>query len=194
MAAKAFLSLNFEITSFLIQSYRDGRDRVFLGLYKGQFKCLIIISLACFLFSPKAKSQKTNELVYNQLLGEYLSSKSRWKELSGFRTDYVDSLAKVDSTQKTSLSLANPEIQFLKGSNQKYLRTVSILVSTSDGEDKLLSSSDSLSLKEIQKVRKSKYTELKGEHPSALRKFLLPAAAIVGGISGIISLFYIRSR
>jgi len=194
MPAKAILSLNFEIYPFLIQSYRVQGDRAFSGLKNKLFKLLIIIGLAWLSLGSFAKSQISNDLVYNQLLEEYLSSKSSWKSVLGFRTPYVDSLLRVDTTQSITLNLADPEINYRRVQGGRYLRSLSVLVSSSDGEDQLLQRSDTLSSKEINESRRSVHPNLRGEHPSTLRRCLMPAGTILGGIAGIISLFYIRSR
>ena len=46
---------------------------------------------------------------------------------------------------------------------------------------------------QLRQVRKSRYAELRGNDPRWTVRILVPAAIIVSGITGIISLFYTRS-
>lgn len=167
-----------------------------MARFCGSFSVLIISGLALSFTPNICKSQKTNELCFNELVGNFLANDAReFAGVSGFRTSGLEKY--LDSTESAPyrLRIEAPQVNYEKLKGSQFAREVSAELTFVDSTDHLtvLTFRDTIQRREISATRKTKFSELKGTDPRWLPKYLLPAAFIGVGITGIISLFYIRS-
>lgn len=173
-----------------------GRDNRFKDDFWRPVYLLIISTLWTTNFALYAKAQKTNELCFEELMGNFLASDSRkYSAVIGFRTPGLNGV--VDSTLGVPLSLRidPPQVSFEKIDREKYTREVLVDVVFIDSTEQLRSLvwRDTIGRRDIGKVRRTKYPELKGTDPRWAARFLAPGIMLGAGIAGILSLFYIRS-
>lgn len=164
--------------------------------FKRPFYLLIISTLAFSFYPNFCKSQKTNELCFDELVGNFLSKDSReFSGVSGFRTSGLENFLDSTATAPFRLRIEPPSVNYEKLEGSEFAREVSAELSFVDSTDHLtiLTWRDTIQRREISATRKTKFHELKGNDPRWLSKYLVPAAFIGVGITGIISLFYIRS-
>jgi hypothetical protein len=157
---------------------------------------LIISGLAISVFPNICKAQITNELCFNELVGDFLSTDSRkFSGVDGFRTPALEKFLDSTAGANYRLRIDPPSVNYEKLKGAQFAREVSAELNFVDSTDHLtvLTWRDTIQRREIPATRKTKISELKGSDPRWFSKYLVPAAFIGVGITGIISLFYIRS-
>lgn len=187
------------ILSLLIPSYGQGGDRRFWRMFfRGSF-VLIVNAFAFFGFFSCCSAQISNEAYFEEAVRTHLSSQGvPFNSWLGFLTEPSEGLVKIDSSSQLSFYVQSPEVEFGKLEDGSFSRSIRFVIEHQIGDSAVLSiakqHSDTVSRKELKLVRKSKYPELRGVSPQFSRRILVPTVLIVSGITGIISLFYIRSK
>ena len=158
---------------------------------------ILIFSTLLFTFPPIfSKSQISNQLVYESLVKQLVADHHRpFDSLLGVVTPSLDSAFVSDSTVNCNLQVGPPRINWRKVGKRTYLREVeaTILYTDSIGGEFLAVRSDTVPARDIRKLRKSDLSELRGDDPRIVSKYIAPALLIGTLIAGIISLFYLRS-
>lgn len=185
---------------------RSGKADVSHGLsvdhsfVKGFFylcNLLIISIVLLFSITQTAKSQISNELVFDSMLIGFCQGKAdKLSKVTGFLTSGLEDNLKNKLKGSDSMEVETPRIKYSKvGDNDvERILEIDLILSRETGEMEKLSFRDTLDRKSLRKVRSTKYPELKGEHPSTFRRYILPSIGLAAGVGSIVSLFYIRSR
>lgn len=153
--------------------------------------------LVASLWINPVKSQITNELYFDTAIANHLAkSPTKFGTVDGFLTDHARSLVKLDSTLALQFFVEIARLSFDKV-DDAYVRTFQLVMEHRIGDSAVASFSqqlnDTIPKAQLRQVRKSRYAELRGNDPRWTVRILVPAAIIVSGITGIISLFYTRS-
>ncbi len=162
-----------------------------------RFRNLLIISIVLLLAKPQiANSQISNELVFDSMLIGFCQEKAdKLSKVTGFLTSGLEDNLKNKLKGSDSMEVEAPRIKYSKvGDDIERLLEIDLILSRETGEMEKLSFRDTLDRKSLRKVRSTKYPELKGEHPSTFRRYILPSIGLAAGVGSIVSLFYIRSR
>ena len=181
-------------TDFL---YGSSPYRSFWSPFFSRCKGLIISTVFFLLIFISAKGQITNELAFDSIVVGYcVENGNDIRKVTGFLTEGLNSGLEGKLKGKDTLEINPPTVSFEKLDSKKILRKleVEMTVDQKSGQMKMLSYQDTLSRKDLRKVRSTKHPALKGEHPGLFKRYILPAAALAGGVASIASLFYIRSR
>jgi hypothetical protein len=172
-------------------------DRVLKRMKFWPFFRLIFSLLAASLLINPVKSQITNELYFETAIASHLAkSPTKFGSVDGFLTDHAQSLVALDSALALQFFVEVARLGFDKVDGG-YARTFQLVMEHRIGDSAVASFSqqlnDTIPKAQLRQVRKSRYAELRGNDPRWTVRILLPAAIIVTGITGIISLFYTRS-
>ena len=157
----------------------------------------MIISILPVLISPTfSKAQKINELCFEDLVGNFLAKDVReFSSYNGFTTEGLRE--KIDSVSGApfKLMIEDPEVNFENIPGPYFVRSIAVNLIFQDTMDhaSTVTWTDTLHRKQIGEVRKTAYRKLRGTDPRFAPKYLTPGLLVAAGISGIISLFYIRS-
>lgn len=158
---------------------------------------MLTISVLLFTFPPFfSKSQISNQLVYESLVKQLVADHHRpFDSLLGVVTPGLEAALKKEPSANCNLQVGPPRISWRKAGKGSYLREVeaTILYTDSIGGEYLATKTDTLDSRDIRKVRKADFPELRGDDPRIVSKYIGPAALIGTLIAGIISLFYLRS-
>ena len=196
MPANAIFAASSEKTVLTEGSLRRHRDRVLNRLKMGMFIMLIFSVLETTFFVKMAKAQISNELCFQDLTLKFLRSQTKdFRDVTGFTTTgLLENIVPVKSSPYT-LEIGVPDVMYERLPGKRFLRTMemNLIFRDSSEHEYNVIQTDTLRRKEIRQARKTKYAELRGEDPRFVPKYLVPALMIGAGISGIISLFYIRS-
>ena len=193
MHFKAILKASKRIKYFLVQVPGFRQD---LRFWKVIFKSFIISLIGFFLTQTCIKAQLSNEIVYENLILDYLRLDLRTiSEVKGIVTPKMKQEIKTKANGDFVLQLESPLVEFEKLDGENFVRTIqSDLVFTDSTEHRTgLTHTDTIYKKDIPNVRKTDIRELRGEDPRIRAKYLRPAIGIAGSLGIIISLFYIRS-
>jgi len=180
----------------LMKSYWLHDDRGLKRLKIRHFLLLIFSILGLNFSFFSAKSQKSNELVFDSLVVDFLRQHPyRLDSLEGFFTEDLQQKIPLENDGAYRLNVEAPEIGFVKVQGKKYQRKISTVLTFTDSTEQAFSISyqDTIDRSMIRPLRKSKHLELRGRDPRWATNYLLPSLIIGTGIAGIISLFYIRS-
>lgn len=180
----------------LEESLLRKRDRPFWTAYICVYKALII-SIILISISPYfAKSQIINELCFEELVVNFLSKDERKiSSYSGFKTGTLSNKIDTVTGAPYQLMIEDPEINFENLPGPYFSRSIvaTLIFQDSTNQVSTLSLTDTLHRSRIREVRKTDYQKLRGTDPRFVSKYLSPGLLVAAGISGIISLFYIRS-
>ncbi|MEM7039604.1 MAG: hypothetical protein AAF570_21705, partial [Bacteroidota bacterium] len=171
-------------------------DRRLERMFFSAYILLIFSVLQTLLFPNFAKSQISNELCFETLSIKFLEGQPiEYKEVKGFTTPGLSTQLKPVASAPAVLKIDPPVVTYEKVGKGKYLRemTLNFVFTDSTDHEYGVSQTDTLNRKDIRTARATKFKELRGEHPGPGSKYLIPALIIGTGLSGIISLFYIRS-
>lgn len=178
------------------ERYSRSRDRCLESAFFCRFFPLIISILTMVIFSNFANAQKTNELAFEDLIGDFVASHPKKIDtVKGFLTENLKRRIYLKSKAPFHLNIDPPVVKFSSIGEKQFQRKISSVLTYQDSTEHTyaLTYCDTLVGSQIPKVRKSKFSELRGTDPRWAAKFLFPASMIGIGIAGIISLFYIRS-
>ncbi len=158
---------------------------------------LIFSFLALILSLNESKAQISNELYFDSAIASHLEkTKPKFGSTAGFLTEKSRAQIPLDSTLPLQFFVEVNRLEFEK-LDQAYRRTLMLVVEHRLGDSAVASYAqqliDTIPKSSLRAVRKTHYPELKGNDPRWTVRLLFPAAVIVSGITGIISLFYIRS-
>jgi hypothetical protein len=180
-----------------METPRPKGDRVLNRLIWNRFFSLIISVLVAIVTTNEAKSQITNELYFDAEIRAHLEkTKSNFGILGGFLTDQSKSLVQLDTASRLTFFVEIAALEFEK-LEEGYQRTFQLVMEHRLADSAVASFSqqlkDTVAKSALRQVRKTPYSELKGNDPRWAVRVLVPVAIIATGITGIISLFYIRS-
>jgi hypothetical protein len=181
----------------LMETPKPFGDRVLKRVKFNRFFLLIVNVLGLLLIAISSKAQITNELYFDSAITAHLSkSQTKFGSVGGFLTDHTRSLVKVDSTLQLQFFAEVSRLEFEKVEGG-YARTFQLVLEHRLGDSAVASFAqqllDTVPRAQLRQVRKTRYVELRGNDPRWTVRILMPTAIIVSGITGIISLFYIRS-
>lgn len=174
----------------------ENKDRrlwtiVFRSCNRLKISVLLILLSGQFAFS-----QKTNENIYFQMIQDlWGENKTEIRSVDGFVPNELKSEFVLDTSVSAALEVGVPQVEFQKLENGGFQRQVSAELVLTDSVPQTLGLTrvDTVSRKDLSKIRKSSYSELKGSDPRTLQKYVWPGLGVGGGIAVIISLFYTRS-
>ena len=184
-------------SSPLRETPRPFGDRVLNRLILSRFFPLIVSFLGLLLSLNESKAQISNELYFDTAIASHLEkTKPKFGSTDGFLTEKSRSQISLDSTLPLQFFVEVNRLEFER-LDQAYRRTLMLVVEHRLGDSAVASYAqqliDTIPKSSLHAVRKTRYPELKGNDPRWAVRLLFPAAIIVSGITGIISLFYIRS-
>jgi hypothetical protein len=181
---------------WLTRSHHLHGDHASNRLKLNWFYALIVTILLSTLLVNKSNAQRTNELLFDDLVMKF------WKEhrqdidtLSGFVTAHLDSTIVLTPEARYHFSIEPPSVIFRGLGRHQFERKLEMIVNLQDSitQSFILTYQDTLAGKELARVRRSRFPELRGRNPKWTSKYLAPAVLIGTAIAGIISLFYLRS-
>jgi hypothetical protein len=161
-----------------------------------RFFALIFSVLHVMIWVNTCKAQISNELAFDQLISDFVTQKgSDVDTLAGFVTEGLKGKIVLNPRFDRALLIEEPNIEFKKMRDRKFLRSISTVVSYKDSIEISfpIQYQDTIFAKDLRAIRKSSHLELRGSNPRWTSKYLLPIALIGTGIAVIISLFYLRS-
>ena len=162
-------------------------------------KALMLSTLLFLGFFRPLFGQESNSDMYQRLLGIHFSRQGNvFCETRGYAFDGLEALVKIDSLAKKALVLVEPDVRFSKLADGRVLRQLDagfqhMIADSLSGEFAELGM-DTLDMAGFRQVRKGTDAALRGNDPRFWSRTLVPAGFVVAGITGIISLFYIRSN
>lgn len=174
-------------------------DRRFCGTFFQKSKALVLSTLLFLGFFRPLLGQESNSDMYQRLLGIHFSRQGNvFCETRGYAFDGLEALVKIDSLTKKALVLVEPDVRFSKLADGRVLRQLDagfqhMIADSLCGEFAELGM-DTLGMAGFRQVRKGTDAALRGNDPRFWSRTLVPAGFVVAGITGIISLFYIRSN
>lgn len=158
---------------------------------------MIVTVLAGLLSLNLLNAQITNELYFDNTIKAHLEkTKPKFGKIDGFLTEHSQAQITLDTSLPLQFFVEVSRLEFEK-IETGYQRTLQLVMEHRLGDSAVGSYAqqlvDTLPKANLRAVRKTHYPELRGNDPRWTVRVLLPAAIIVSGITGIISLFYIRS-
>ena len=172
------------------------RDHRSTSLFFGTFYSLIISFLAFCCLPNFAKSQKTNVLVFEELVGNFVANHpKKIDSLSGFFTDELQRRIFLQQKASFDLNIEEPSVDFQALGKKQFQRKVATVLTYQDSTEHVyaLTFCDTILGNQLGQIRQSEHPALRGTNPRWTSKILFPAAMIGTGIAGIIALFYFRS-
>ncbi len=162
-----------------------------------QYFPVIIVLFIISACTSEVYPQLSNDSIYYRLFIENIPVDSiHVRDIKGSPISSLIPSYPIDTLSPTLMVVSEPVITYQKLEAKTYQRQLEVMVQFQDSISRreLLSFMDTVDQQALRIIRKSSSSELKGDDPTILGKWLKPSVIIFSGISIIFSLFYLRSN